>query len=69
MPTMNTIEHTNSDDGRVEGLRYVVQAVPNIHVNSVRHRGEVLRYGPDINKSADAPPRLTVPTPTVLSAS
>lgn len=57
MPTMNTIEHTNSDDGRVEGLRYVVQPVPNIHVNSVRHRGEVLRYGPDINKSADAPRR------------
>ena len=63
MPTMNTIEHTNRDDGRVEGLRYVIQPVPNIHVNSVRHRDEVLRYGPDINKSADAPAAAYGPRP------
>ena len=69
MPTMNTIEHTNSNDGRFEGLRYVIQPVPNIHVNSVRHRGEVLRYGPDINKSADVPAAAYGPRPIVLSAS
>ncbi|KXB51335.1 hypothetical protein HMPREF1861_00371 [Corynebacterium kroppenstedtii] len=67
MPTMNTIEHTNSNDGRFEGLRYVIQPVPNIHVNSVRHRGDVLRYDPDINNRDDGVAQ-GPPQPTVLRA-